>query len=121
MATGPIDTSRADEPERSQAVLGLWLSGGGGALLILSAGLLAALTLPLGVAGVIVARRGQRALAEGRAHGHERAGRAGVVLGVVTIVLSLLAVAIYVFAFAQGTHPSSGGVDGSYIPAPGLA
>ena len=71
------------------SALGLFLVSGGIAFLA---------TIPCSIVGIVVGRRGVRAVDEGRATRHRRYAKAGFVTGIVTLVLSVVWALIFIAA-----------------------
>ena len=82
------------EPDNGAAVAGFVTSVVSGALLLMSFGFLGLITAIAAPFGIHYSRKGKRAVAEGRTRKHAGLAQAGFVIGIVTLVLSLLAVAV---------------------------
>lgn len=83
------------QPPNNDAVVGFTCAVVGGVLLFFSAGLSTLLSLGLGIAAIPYARKGKRAIAEGKTRKHQDLANAGYVLGIVTVVLSVLAIVVW--------------------------
>lgn len=88
------------QPPNDDAVVGFTCAVVGGALLFFTAGLSTLISLGLGIAAIPYARKGKRAIAEGRTQKHKDLANAGYVIGIVVIVLAALATVFWGFAIA---------------------
>jgi hypothetical protein len=88
------------QPPNGDAVAGFTCSVIGLALLFFTAGLSTIVSLILGIVAVPYSRKGKRNVEEGRTTKHRDLAKAGYVIGIVTIVLSLLATAAWALIFA---------------------
>jgi hypothetical protein len=84
------------------------------ALLVMSFGFMSAISLIAAPFGIHYSRKGKRAVAEGRTRKHAGLAQAGFVIGIVTLVLSVLAVigwivVIIVAANDSQNDPGGGG------------
>ena len=83
-------------------------------LLVLSGGIAFLVAIPCSIVGMVVSRRGTRAVDEGRATEHRRYAKAGFTCGVVTLCLALfMAVSVTLAAL----FPSEFEEDGSEFTA----
>jgi len=80
-------------------VAGFVLSSSAAGLLLFSAGIAAPLTLILGGLGIFYGRRGRRKVDSGETHQHRGLAQAGFIIGIVSVVLSLLAAAGWISLF----------------------
>jgi hypothetical protein len=83
-------------PDNGAAVGGFVTSLVAGALLLLTGGLSGPLSLIAAPFGIHYSRKGRRAVDEGRTPKHRGLAQAGFVIGIVTAILSLLAIAAWV-------------------------
>ena len=88
------------QPANNDAVAGFTCAVIGAALLFFSAGLSTIVSLVLGIVAIPYARKGKRAIAEGKTQKHKDLANAGYVLGIVTIILSALAILGWILFFA---------------------
>ena len=79
------------QPPNNDAVAGFTCAIIGISLLFFTGGLSTAVSLILGIVAISYARRGKRNVEEGRTPKHRSLAGAGVVIGIVTIVLSVIA------------------------------
>ena len=87
----PLPGPPQPEPPNNDAVAGFTCAIIGISLLFFTGGLSTAVSLILGIVAVSYARRGKRNVEEGRTPKHRGLAGAGVVIGIVTIVLSVIA------------------------------
>jgi hypothetical protein len=87
---------RPDEPENGAAVGGFVTSLVAGGLLLLTGGLSGPISLIAAPFGIHYSRKGKRAVDEGKTPKHRGLAQAGFVVGIVTVVLSVLAIAAWV-------------------------
>ena len=102
------------EPDNGSAVAGFVTSIAAAALLVMSFGFMSAISLIAAPFGIHYSRKGKRAVAEGRTRKHAGLAQAGFVVGIVTLVLSVLAVigwivVIIVAANDSQNDPGGGG------------
>jgi hypothetical protein len=74
--------------------------------LVISAGLLFALTLPCSVAAWICAVLARRRLRDGRLQAGRRQASAGLVLGVLGVVLGIVAAVVWIWLIVEGIGDS---------------
>jgi hypothetical protein len=79
------------QPPNNDAVVGFTCAVVGAVLLFFSGGVLAIFTVILGIVAIPYSRKGKRAIAEGKTQKHKDLANAGYVLGIITVVLSVLA------------------------------
>jgi hypothetical protein len=78
----------APEPDNGPAVTGFIMAVVGAGLLVLSVGLLAIVSLVLGILGVVYSRRGKRKIESGETTKHRGLAQAGFVTSIVTLVVA---------------------------------
>jgi hypothetical protein len=83
-------------PDNNQAVAGFILSLVGGGLLFVSAGLSSILSVGLSLAGMILGRQGLKRVDQGETPKHRSLGKAGFWIGLASLILSVIATAIWV-------------------------
>jgi hypothetical protein len=83
-------------PDNHQALTGFVLSLVGGGLLLVSAGLSSILSVGLSVAGMILGRQGVKRVDAGETPKHRSLGQAGFWIGLVSLILAVIATAIWV-------------------------
>jgi hypothetical protein len=83
-------------PDNNQAVAGFILSLVGGGLLFVSAGLSSIISVGLSIAGMILGRQGARRVDAGETPKHRSLGKAGFWIGLASLILSVIATAIWV-------------------------
>jgi hypothetical protein len=87
-------------PGNGQAIAAFVLSLSGLALLLLSAGLLFVISIPCAVLAMVFGRKGKRRVDSGETAKHRGLAQAGWVIGIVTLVLSLLSATGWILAIA---------------------
>jgi hypothetical protein len=88
------------QPPNNDAVAGFTCGIIGVSLLFFTAGLSTIVSLTLGIVAIPYARKGKRNVAEGRTLKHKDLANAGYVIGIITVVLSVLATITWVLIFA---------------------
>ena len=83
-------------PDNNQAVMGFILSLVGGGLLLISAGLSSILSVGLSIAGKVLGRQGVRRVDAGETPKNRSLGQAGFWIGLVSLIFSVIATAIWV-------------------------
>jgi hypothetical protein len=83
-------------PGNSQAVAGFVLSVVAATLLVVSLGLSSIVSIVLAVLGIVFSIKGRGNVDEGRTPKHRDLARAGFIIGIVTLVLTILATAAWV-------------------------
>jgi hypothetical protein len=83
-------------PDNNQAVAGFILSLVGGGLLLISAGLSTLLSVGLSIAGMVLGRKGVRRVDAGETPKNRSLGQAGFWIGLVSLIFSVIATAIWV-------------------------
>ena len=83
-------------PDNNQAVMGFILSLVGGGLLLISAGLSSILSVGLSIAGMVLGRQGVRRVDAGETPKNRSLGQAGFWIGLVSLIFSVIATAIWV-------------------------
>lgn len=92
------------QPENGAAVAGFVTSMCAAGLLLISFGFLAFITVIAAPFGIFYSRKGKQAVDEGRTPKHRGLAQAGFVIGIVTLVLSLIATVIgIIFIVALAT------------------
>jgi len=86
-------------PDNGPAVAGFVLSLVSGGLLLLSAGFSSVVSIACAVAGMIYSRKGKRKVAAGETPKHAGLAQAGWIIGIISLVLSLLATAGWILVF----------------------
>jgi len=88
------------EPPNNDAVAGFTCAIIGSSLLLLTGGLSSIVSLVLGIVAIPYARRGQRNVDEGKTGKQRSMASAGYVIGIVTVVLSVVAIITWILIFA---------------------
>jgi hypothetical protein len=118
------------EPDNGPAVAGFVLSVVSGGLVLVSFGLSSIISVGCAVAGILQSREGRRKVAAGETRKHAGLAQAGFIVGIVSLVISVLAtlawaVVIFLLAtdeeFRDDFEDDSGGSDSVGIPARALA
>jgi hypothetical protein len=86
-------------PPNNDAVAGFTCGIVGISLLFFSGGLSTILSLILGIVAVPYSRKGKRNVEEGRTPKHKSLASAGFIIGIITIVLSVLATIAWILIF----------------------
>jgi hypothetical protein len=86
-------------PGNSQAVAGFVLSVTAAALLVVSFGFSSIVSILLAVLGMVFSSKGRKNVDEGRTPKHRDLARAGFIVGIVALVLTILAAAAWVAVF----------------------
>ena len=84
------------EPDNGAAIGGFVTSLVAGGLLLLTGGLSGPISLIAAPFGIVYSRKGKRAVDEGKTPRHRGLAQAGFVIGIVTVILSVLAIAAWV-------------------------
>jgi hypothetical protein len=87
------------QPPNNDAVAGFTCGIIGASLLFFTAGLSTVISLVLGIVAIPYSRKGKRNVEEGRTPKHKSLASAGYVIGIVTVVLSILAIVAWVLIF----------------------
>jgi hypothetical protein len=98
----PQQGPAAPQPPNNDAVAGFSCAIVGISLLFFSGGLSTVVSLILGVVAIPYSRKGKRNVEEGRTPKHKSLASAGFVIGIVTIVLSVLATIAWILVFTLG-------------------
>ena len=98
----PQQGPAAPQPPNNDAVAGFSCAIVGISLLFFSGGLSTVVSLILGVVAIPYSRKGKRNVEEGRTPKHGSLASAGFVIGIVTIVLSVLATIAWILVFTLG-------------------
>lgn len=105
-APPPAQPATFVKPQAGQAnglaIAALVLSISSLALLVLSIGVSFTVSLPLSAAAWVCAIKAKRALRDGRAHSGEGQARAGLVLAMVGVALSVAAMVVWIALIASG-------------------
>jgi hypothetical protein len=88
------------QPPNNEAVAGFTCGIIGVSLLFFTAGLSTIVSLVLGIVAIPYARKGKRNVEEGRTLKHKSLASAGLVIGIVTVVMSVLATIGWILVFA---------------------
>ena len=103
----------SSEPDNGSAVAGFVTSLAAAALLVMTFGIMSAITTFAAPFGIYYSRKGKQAVAEGKTRKHAGLAQAGFVIGIVTLVLSLLAVigwiVVIIVAANDATDEPGGG------------
>jgi len=105
------------EPDNGAAVAGFVTSVVSGALLVMTVGFVCVITLIAAPFGIHYSRKGKRAVDEGRTRKHRGLAQAGFMIGIVTLVLSLIATAgwiIVLIAAINDAQDDGGGGGGPF-------
>jgi hypothetical protein len=89
----------AQQPPNNDAVAGFTCGIIGVSLLFFTGGLSTIVSLVLGIVAIPYSRRGKQNVEEGRTPKHKSLASAGFVIGIVTIVLSVLATVAWILIF----------------------
>ena len=84
------------QPPNNEAVAGFTCGIIGVSLLFFTAGLSSIVSLALGIVAISYARKGKRNVADGRTARHKDLANAGYVIGIITVVLSVIAIIAWV-------------------------
>jgi hypothetical protein len=103
---------RPKEPDNGAAIGGFVTSLVAGALLLLTGGLAGPISLIAAPFGIHYSRKGRRAVDEGKTHKHRSLAQAGFVVGIVTAILSVLAIAAWVALIVVAANDD--GFDGDF-------
>jgi hypothetical protein len=87
----PQPVPQPQQPPNNDAVAGFSCAIVGVSLLFFTGGLSTVVSLVLGIVAIPYSRKGKRNVEEGRTPKHKSLANAGFVIGIVTVVLSLLA------------------------------
>lgn len=119
------------EPDNGAAMAGFVTSISAGALLIVSGGLLGIVSAIAAPFGIHYSRKGKRAVADGKTRKHRGLAQAGFIIGIITLVLSVIVTAAWVIAIVVAANNGDfdsdfdngggGGFDSTRVPAVLLA
>jgi hypothetical protein len=84
------------EPDNGPAIAGFVLSLVAGALLVFSGGLSTVVSIGCAIAGIVLGRKGKRKVDAGETSKNRGLAQAGFIVGIVSLVLSLIATAVWV-------------------------
>jgi hypothetical protein len=87
------------QPPNNDAVAGFTCGIIGASLLFFTGGLSTIVSLVLGIVAIPYSRKGKRNVDEGRTPKHKSLASAGFVIGIVTVVLSILATIAWILIF----------------------
>lgn len=87
------------QPPNNDAVAGFTCGIIGASLLFFSGGLSTIVSLILGIVAIPYSRKGKRNVEEGRTLKHKSLASAGFIIGIVTVVLSILATIAWILIF----------------------
>ena len=93
----PWGYAQPREPDNGPAVAGFVLSLVAGGLLLFSGGLSSIVSVGCAIAGIIYSRKGKQKVDAGETAKNRWLAQAGFIIGIVSLVLSLLATAFWVF------------------------
>ena len=92
----PWGYGQPPEPDNGPAVAGFVLSLVAGGLLFFSGGLSSIVSIGCAIAGIVYSRKGKRKVDAGETTKNRSLAQAGFIIGIVSLVLSLLATAFWV-------------------------
>ena len=95
----PQQAPPPQQPPNNDAVAGFTCGIIGASLLFFTGGLSTVISLVLGIVAIPYSRKGKRNVEEGRTPKHKSLAQAGYIIGIVTIVLSVLAIIAWVLIF----------------------
>jgi hypothetical protein len=94
-ASGWTQAPPAAQPDNGPAVAGFVLSVVSGGLLVISIGVSTIVSLVLAILGMLYSHKGKRKVAAGETTRHAGLANAGWIVGIVSLVLSVLATILY--------------------------
>ena len=112
----PVYQPLPPQPPNNDAVAGFTCAVVGAALLFFTAGLSSVISLVLGIVAIPYSRKGKRAIAEGKTRKHKDLATSGYVIGIITIVVSVLATVAWVLIFTLVDWDEIDGSDRSGDP-----
>jgi hypothetical protein len=95
----PQAAPQPPQPPNNDAVAGFTCGIIGVSLLFFTGGLSTIVSLALGIVAIPYSRKGKRNVEEGRTPKHKSLASAGYVIGIVTVVLSIIAIVIWILIF----------------------
>jgi len=95
----PQQQALPPQPPNNDAVAGFTCGIIGVSLLFFTGGLSTIVSLALGIVAIPYSRKGKRNVEEGRTPKHKSLASAGFVIGIVTVVLSILATIAWILIF----------------------
>ena len=95
----PQPAPQPPQPSNNDAVAGFTCGIIGVSLLFFTGGLSTVVSLVLGIVAIPYSRKGKRNVEEGRTPKHKSLASAGFVIGIVTVVLSILATIAWILIF----------------------
>ena len=96
----PQQAPPPQQPPNNDAVAGFTCGIIGVSLLFFTGGLSTLVSLVLGIVAIPYSRKGKRNVDEGRTPKHKSLASAGFVIGIVTVVLSVIATVAWILIFA---------------------
>jgi hypothetical protein len=96
-------------PENGSAIAGFVTSLCAAGLLLLSGGLAGPVSLIAAPFGIHYSRKGKRAVDEGKTPKHRGLAQAGFIVGIITAILSVIAIAFWTVAIIVAANDDSGG------------
>jgi hypothetical protein len=94
----------AAEPDNGAAIAGFVTSICAGTLLIISGGLLGIVSAIAAPFGIHYSRKGKRAVDEGKTRKHRGLAQAGFIVGIISLILSVIATAAWVIAIIAAAN-----------------
>ena len=95
----PQTPAQPPQPSNNDAVAGFTCGIVGVSLLFFTGGLSTIVSLALGIVEIPFSRKGKRNVEEGRSPKHKSLASAGFVIGIVTVVLSIIAIVVWILIF----------------------
>ena len=95
----PQTAPQPPQPPNNDAVAGFTCGIIGVSLLFFTGGLSTIVSLVLGIVAIPYSRKGKRNVEEGRTPKHKSLASAGFVIGIVTVVLSIIAIVVWILIF----------------------
>jgi len=95
----PQTAPQPPQPPNNDAVAGFTCAIIGVSLLFFTGGLSTIISLALGIVAIPYSRKGKRNVEQGRTPKHKSLASAGYVIGIVTVVLSIIAIVIWILIF----------------------
>jgi hypothetical protein len=109
----PLEASADSSDEDSRGLVALWVAAGAAIVLLGSIGLLAAVSLPVGIAGAVMGRRALRAATSEQ---QARYARAALWVGAIAALASFAAGIAWIAALASGSRTAPSADDTSWRP-----
>ena len=95
----PAQSPQPQPPSNNDAVAGFTCGIIGASLLFFTGGLSTIVSLILGIVAIPYSRKGRRNVEQGRTPKHKSLAKAGFVIGIITVVLSVLATIVWIVLF----------------------